>query len=328
MKYYTMQEAESRLVSFAMGGAVGVRADIVNAMQALADMGTWESLRQFVRFQTQPGGRFVLPPAFESVVRITLNGTPRPIRGMEFHFQYSGPGAPESIRKNERLMCDPVDAGLLSPVAGLRADSSLTGRLSLALRTTGTTAPTSPGILYMADGTTQEIDIVTTTPTVGDSVELASGVEASYITIPVSELAEGTMIEIWYCQMQDGEPFTKYITVNGNEFRPTLRHYFIPGVADTYSVDCMAEVRPIVDRVYASDDIIPFQTLLPIQYMMQAQRDFANGNAAAGEKYLQLAQGFMKARDDTNIKRQTIVTFNDASGALGWGSGDEAYGGL
>jgi len=310
---WTMKQAVKHLEKYAVNGPFSVRDDIVEAMQSLADIVYLDSLRQVIRFRTFGGGRFALPQQFECIVRAAINGKPTTVRGVEYNFLYAGPGdldqLPSGYVPGYGLVDEQAHPPLtLAPASAYSVVASMPGY-------TGSAALTA---VFEAGRLSIPIvdEAVVLAATAWSELSAASVLEShgsiSRMLVPDDDLQQGLWVQLWAGPESSVPANCSAGKVSSSVRVPLFRHYHLPTAEADQAYEILAEVRPAFVHTHGDDDIVPFQSLMPIQLMMQAHRYFANGELDAGAKYQQLAVGSMVARDDANTRKQTTITFNNA----------------
>jgi hypothetical protein len=105
---------------------------------------------------------------------------------------------------------------------------------------------------------------------------------------------------------------------------PVFHRYDIQGKTRG-SVDILAEVRIDPLPLIEGSDIVPFDTLEPIEWMVQASWCMKSGEIDAAQKLSTMAANWLKAKETVANKVQTIVIANSLySGSLGEMSADAA----
>ena len=298
---WTMKQAEERLAKFSYGGLPTVRQEIVQAMATLADTHNWEHLRQVIRFTTSRGGKFYLPQQYESLVRAVINNTPVPVRGIEYSFLYGGPGDIEQAPSGFAPMFGISDEGMKPPFADLRD-------LGWFVAATMPDADGSKSLtLVHHDGSRKELPI---TATPSWDVEL-NPVGVQRVLVPCDELPDGQWIQIWRGYEEDVPEESSAGAISTSERVPEFRYYQVPGAAHDAAFQIMAEVHPRFLHTYGDDDVIPFQSLLPLEHMMQALTLFNQREHDAAVKFQQSALAYMEARDSATSRKQTTLSFNN-----------------
>lgn len=317
---YTFAQACKRLAGRSVGMAgADVKADINEALQDLAGLAGWECLRQVLRFFSA-GPCFALPQGSAGLVRLCVNGRPATVRAPDFRFIHSGPG------------------DLRHPPAGFRMVDTTNvndvGRLPVAV------APRHPFRLYaMPDGDGQPFLTVRGTDPEGRDVtvnvpmserprydqgtgELISGTDEYSAPIQVNQVF-GNVTSVVL-----GDDASSYVTLFAEDDMtgarypialynpfvkvPTFRHYEISDIPPGAPVELLAEVRLAPLPLVRDSDVVPFDSLNPIEWMMRARWCMQSGEVDQAAKYQDRAQQWMKAREIADDQVQTAVVINNA----------------
>ena len=299
---YTLGQAAKALshVTHAYG-STDVRAAINSAVQALAGMAGWERLRRVVRILSAHPA-FALPQGCAGLVRACVAGRPVTIRGQDFEFLHSGPGhlsrppagfspvAPGNI----------LDRGVhpipFVPKAPFRlyAESSVEDEPDLSAK----------GIAD--DGRCIRRDSVRVVKT--GSEPILTDVAFTDLTGLVLPDDLRAYVELC-CEDADGVRYP-VSRLNPEVKAPEFHRYEVQGTVPRQGVEILAEVRldplPLVD----DDDIVPFDTLDPIGWMMQADWMVRSGEVDAAQKLHALAAGWLKTRETTADMVQSSLVVN------------------
>lgn len=306
---YTMRQAERQLGRFSRLGPTAAREAILDAVEALAASRYWDNLRQTIRFTTAgTGGRFALPQEFESIVRAAVDGTPVPTRGSEFNFLYGGPGDLDRLPSGFAPCAGLVDEGFHPP---LPSAYGVDRRVVISMD-----AANPDLVLRVFPATGAPVDVPVLARGAVDSAADWDSLSAAVCPEEVSRMVllgdywPAGWVDIW-AGPEDSAPGASWTSrFHSNSRVPQLRHYLIPGTVPDKSYTVLAEVRPALLRVKGDDDALPIPSLLPIQYMMQAQGKFDEGEVEAGQRFYDLAVGALMQIDESSANKQTVVTYN------------------
>lgn len=308
---FTMRQAERQLAGFSRRGRDGARESILDAVEALAASKYWNYVRTTIRFSISGGGRFALPQEFASIVRAAVAGTPVPVRGTEYNFLYGGPGDLDALPAGYAPANGLVDEGFAPPIT-LAPATAFRLAASMDSAFDGGTVR-----VYFVSGDVLTLPILATS-----AVEDAAGWdEISAAEVPASYgevqrvILRGSDWPAGWITFWSGEEATAPALCRGNRVHtsakaPVLRHYNLPGVDTDTTYAILAEVRPALLRTTGDDDVVQIPSLLPVQYMMQAQCKFDEGEPDAGKKYYDLAVGSLMQLDESLDNKQTTVVFN------------------
>lgn len=312
---YTFGQACKQLGASAHAyGASDIKLSINRAIQALASMTGWECLRKVLRFSSA-GPCFTLPQGYAGLVRVCVNGRPTTIRGQDFRFIQSGPGdlrTPPPGFSPVRVS-NIYDAGrsptYLEPPGLFRLFAYADAPGQPALSVTGI-AP---------DGKIVTAAVPMNTYPVYDGGTLVSG------TAVDSAAPTGTVFNNLTSVALD-ECATAYVTLyavdeaNGQRYpislyhpevkAPTFRKYELPDVRPGQPVELLVEARidplPLVNPT----DIVPFDCLEPIEWMIRADWCMKSGELTSAQRYHERAAQWLKAQEIANDTVQTQVVIN------------------
>lgn len=279
-------------------------ADAINdAIQALAGMSGWECLRKVLRISSARPV-FALPQGCAGLIRACIGGRPVSLRGQDFEFLHSGPGdirvAPPGFshipnanivdRGYHPLMCDvhgPYRLFAVSDGDGECPDLRVKGVLAGGeLKTVS--IPVSPH--------TDDID----------EMEPCDELFLDVVGVVVDDCSE-TYTSL-YAVGPDGVR-VRVAKYHPSVAAPRFHRYEIQNMRPC-AVNLLVEVRldplPLVD----DSDILPFDSLEPVEWMMQAAWYTKSGEIDAAQKLHALAGSWLKAREVTAATVQTPVIVN------------------
>lgn len=304
---YTLGQACKKLSTTSRAyGVDNMREAVNDAIQALAGMAGWECLRKVLRvFSAQPA--FALPQGCAGLVRACVGGRPVSVRGQDYEFLHSGPGdlrhpppgfvavPPSNIvdRGYGALMVDPAfpfqleaETESLDPAPELRVRAvSASGevvRFEVPVRSAGIDPESSDS---------------GSDPVLRDVLEVAvdTSCATSYTRLyAVAEDGSRMLVAIYHPEIP----------------APRFRRYEIQGLPPCAPVDVLAEVRldplPLVD----DGDVLPFDSLEPVEWMIQASWYAKAGEIDAAQKMHALAANWLKARETAADVVQAPVVVN------------------
>ncbi len=296
---YTLGQASRALAGRSHAyGNVDVRTAINAAIQALSGMNGWERLRRVVRIvSAQP--RFALPQGCASLVRACVNGRPANVRGQDFEFVHSGPGhlrmpppgfAPLHANNIIDRGMHPV---MFNPLAPFHVRA-------------GASVPDEPDITVKGvapDGSIVREKVPVTGP---DEPERWSVAEFAEIIAVVLDEHAAQYVDFFCGTSGSGLRLARY---NPEVKVPEFRWYEIQG-APPRGVDVLAEVRIDPLPLVEDSDVLPFDTLDPIGWMMQADWLVKAGEVDAAQKLHGLAANWLKAREVAADMVQSSVIVN------------------
>lgn len=318
---YTFGQACAKLrTSTHAYGATDVKESINDAIQALAGMSGWECLRRVVRiFSASP--LFALPQGCAGLVRACVAGRPTTIRGQDFEFLPSGPGdihrpipfgfAPVP---NANIIDRGVHSYMYHPAPGFR----------LYAETSDESLP-PVHVKYRSGDYFYDEDLVPT---------LRGGSDAKSLSSAEHLVEEIVSVAIDPCAASDGEDTADYITLyatfdegehgmrvgvyNPDVAAPSFRHYEVQNAGGACpclcqphgSVEILAEVRIDPMPLVRPTDVLPFDSLEPVEWMVQSRWMTRAGEVDAAQKLHALAANWLKAREVTYDTAQTAVIQN------------------
>lgn len=307
--FYTLAQAERKLARFADGGGCDVRASINDALEQLSNLEAWRCLRRIVRITVQ-NDVLPLPQSVEAVLRVCVEGAPSHIFGTDYQFMQSGVGDLD-WEGNQGIGISDYGAGHAT-MFDIDRDSPGVP-LAFSSHTTDT-AKTITVYGTLPDGT-EKIEQIKIHPWAGADGDLSfdpsSVVGTSFVQIDRVVLPEGLKGYIALYSTKDGDMhfLAKY---HPNILIPDFRRYRINWRdVHTQPTSVLAEVRLKCLPLIAPTDVIPFDSLAAVQYMMQAVKEIAAGNLELGMNYQQLAISRMEEKETAQTRVQGLVVEND-----------------
>ena len=311
---YTLDQA-SREISTSMRayGTDDAKSAVNRAIQALAGLSGWECMRRTVRiFSAQPS--FALPQGCAALVRACVHGRPVTVRGQDFQFLHSGPG--DILRPPHGFMMVPdaniVDLGPhpleLSPVPPftLRAYASGGGEPPVAVRGFGADGRVIR-VLLPVGSDDSDGEVPAGPHGHGPHVFLPPDTPFSEVTgVTLDDCAEH-YVELW-CTDAHGDEY-RVATYHPDVKAPSFRRYALQG-ARPGGFELLAEVRMDPLPLVEGSDILPFDTLEPVEWMIQMSWYTKSGEIEAAQRMMQLATAWLKQRETTAAKVQTAVVNN------------------
>lgn len=296
-------------------GEDDVREAVNDAIQALAGMSGWECLRRTVRI-ISASPLFSLPQGCAGLTRACLAGRPATLRGQDFEFLHSGPGALNALPRGFSPLAPAniVDRGLqpveFHPAPGFRlfAVSEGEGEPPLAVKAVD------------ADGNVRRAD-VPAQAAAPDEATPGESAYASVLSVSVDAESAREYVSLWAVQA-DGSR-VRLGTYNPFVAAPSFRAYEVRNAPPCPSYDLLAEVRIDPLPLVEPSDIVPFDSLEPIEWMAQSRWMTRSGEVDAAQKLHALAANWLKAREVAADTVQTSVVFNNLfSASLGEASMD------
>lgn len=310
---YTFSEAKRRLRQFAGSSGARNTGEVINtAIEALAASKDWLDLKRIVRVTTR-GEYFAMPQEYGNIVRAAVNGTPVSMRSRDYEFLHSGPGDLDYLSDGYQAI----------PQTGIQDLGTFPTMFSphqveriCAFSTAGSTGKVRVrGRNAFGDLISETISI---TEWVGpDSLEDANPMMVEQTGEGFTEITELVL-------PPDVSEYVSIYGITGGEFcflsrmhpayrAAEFRRYRLPSFNKSSPSEghhILAEVRmkfvPMVD----DDDILPFDTLLPVQYMMQSLNYADSQELEAAEKYRNTAFAFLSQHEDVKYTQQGILVVN------------------
>ncbi len=314
---YTFAQACQRLAgrTHGMAGA-DVKEEINEAIQGLAGLAGWECMRRVLRF-ISAGPCFALPQGSAGLVRLCMNGRPAMLRTPDFRFLQSGPG---DLRRPPVGFCrvdvnNVIDGGrkpvMVEPRAPFRlfAVSDGENQPDIVVRgidPSGRDVAVHVPMAGVYDPVTGEIG----SESDPYHVEIAADQVLQTVTAAVLDDCADSYVTLFAEDALTGDRFPvalyhPYVKV------PYFRHYITPGVPPGVPVELLAEVRLEPLPLVRMTDVIPFDTLDPIEWMMRARWCMQSGEVDQAGKYQERAQQWLKAREIADDQVQTSVLVNN-----------------
>ena len=315
---YTFSQACKRLAGRTHGfGGGDVKEAINDAIQALSGLRGWECLRRVLRFSSV-GPCLTLPQGSAGLVRVCVNGKPTSVRGQDFRFIQSGPG------------------DLRNPPPGfhpVKADNILdNGKKPVVIE------PKTPFRLFAySDGTNQPYitvrgitplgrDIHVNVPMTASPVyDQNSGALVSGVLPGNAELTEEIFQTITEVTIDDCA--SAYVTLYRADVAtddrnpiavyhpavkaPRFRQYLLSGIPEGMPVDILAEVRIEPLPLVNDTDIIPFDSLEPIEWMIRSSWCMQSGEVDQSIKYQDRAEKWLQSFEITDDTVQTSIVVNN-----------------
>ena len=302
---YTLGQACRKLATTSRAyGAVDMKEAINDAIQALAGLSGWECLRKVLRiFSAQPA--FALPQGCAGLVRACVGGRPVSVRGQDFEFLHSGPGdlrhpppgffavPPSNIvdRGYGALMVDPpFPFQLEAETAGTEPMPELRVR---AVSESGEIVRLDVPVLQADSGSSDS----------GPDLVLRDVLEVAVDTSCATAYTD------LYAVAEDGSRML-VARYHPEIPAPRFRKYEIQGLPPGSPVDVLAEVRLDPLPLVSDADVLPFDSLEPVEWMIQASWYAKSGEIEAAQKMHTLASGWLKAREVAADVVQAPVVVN------------------
>ena len=341
---YTFGQAKVVLAKYLTAyGLADPGATINTALDELSHMKNWQRLCKVVRL-TVTSEYFALPQDCGSLRRAAVDRKPVTIHGTDYEFLHSGPGdldfstlelAP--LHGLQRLgifpvMYQPDSIGLLAAFSTATSAGAL--RVRGKDQNGDRVVASVPINVWTGPEAVSDVDVSTIQKTAIRFADIDS------VTLPKD--ASG-YISLFCC----GEPDRDTTLFNGlqnlarfhpREQVPEFTRYRVPGfrrraplgrlampytsvdtdmmpengetrIRDRYRV--LAEVAtrfvPLVDE----DEVLPFDSLLPVQYMLQSMWCMENNEIANADNFRAHAEAALVKREESELERQDLVVINN-----------------
>lgn len=322
---HTFGQAKQNLARYASSyGLVDLAASVNTAMDELSRSRVWQRLRKVMRF-TATSEYFALPQDCGTLVRAAVDRVPVSIRSTDYEFLHSGPGD-----------LDFAEAGL-APLHGIQrvgvfpTMNEIVDILPLAAFSTA--VPTSA--LRVRGKDVNGDRIVATVPvTAWAGPDAAADLVASAVTKTTLEFAEIDSVVVpgdataYISLYSVGDELSLLSRMHPKVAVPEFTRYRLPGFSSTTdaSYRVLAEVAlrflPLVD----DDEIVPFDSLLPIQFMLQSLWAMEAGEVKTADEYRQRAELLLLRREENELERQTLLVLNPLyDGSPGQASSEDWY---
>lgn len=305
---YRFADAKLKLMRYAGAyGATDISHALNEAMDELAATKSWQRLRKVMRFDIA-SEFFALPQDCGRITRCAIDGIPARTVGQDYEFLGAGPGDLDYFDNLGMGIIVVKREGIFPTMNGM----SSVGRLCAF----SATPPADGGIkarVRKSDGDIADVVIpcrsgVSTSYLATDlgvnSVTAESVSEVLSITLPSDASA---YISLYYT---DGTTFFFLSRMHPAIRVPEFTRYRIPGYETDGSyrilTECGLHFLPLVD----DDDPIPFDSLRPLQYMLQAFHAMDSGEVQTAENYRKSAELMLIRREDTENEKQGLVIIN------------------
>ena len=316
---YTFAEAKTRLAQFASAyGLVDLSATVNEALDELSRTRAWKRMTKLVRF-TVTSEYFALPQDCGALRRVAIDSLPVRVYGSDYEFISAGFGDLDYAFEGYAPLHGVQRLGIYPTMYGLSAASTLaafstsvpSGAIKAKVRLSGGDIANITIPCTAWAGTSDEDGLTSSVTATAESVEEILG-----ITLP-----HGVSDYISLYAVADGA--VSFVSRMHPSVRvPEFTRYRMAGFsAETdASYRMLAEVGLRFAPLVADDDIIPFASLRPIQYMLQSHWAMDAGEIKQADEFRKRAELSMVMGDAYEDERQSIVVVN----ALYEGSNGEA----
>ena len=305
---YTLGQAKKRLAASRNAyGQNDLRDLINNAIQALAGMTGWECLRKVLRFSSAGPG-FVLPQGCAGLVRACVNGRPTTVRGQDFRFIQSGPG---EARRPPRGFCRVKPDNILDiGMKPVMREPFNRFRLFITTPTGDSGTDGSKNMVIKGltpDGTLVRFDLE---PQAEDSESFTVDDHDLQMITEITIKDDATEYYTLYAEDQITSARFMIGYYNPEVKAPQFRHYELANVAPHQPVELLVETRIDPLPLIEDTDILPFEAIEPIEWMIRADWQMKSGEVTAAKNYQDMAAKWLKAQEITDDTIQTQVVIN------------------
>lgn len=309
---YTLKSARRILKESSNAyGQNDLRDSVNRAIQGLAGMKGWVHLRKILRF-ISVGPHFALPQGCAGVVRACVNGRPATVRAQDFRFIQSGPG---ELNRPPSGFCfvrasNIVDIGMkpvmVEPYAPFKV---------FATAPCETPASASARIVVRGVAPSGELVRVTLTPARGNAYDPDEAGQFEASTEQFQTITEVTLdgtdeyVTLFAEDALTGErrPIALY---NPYIEAPEFRHYEIAGIPPGAPIELLLECRIDPVPLVEDSDVLPINSINPIEWMIRGDWQMKAGETEAAQKYYGMAANWLNALETTEGTVQTSVVVN------------------
>lgn len=298
---------------------------INKAIRALSRMKGWQCLRKVLRFISD-GPRFALPQGCSGLVRACVNGNPATVRGQDFRFVHSGPGDTDvmtvrrpppgftPIRNVNSLGLSPV---VVEPPSPFRlfavADDAPAG---------SSAPPPALSVRGMSpDG--RVVRVVLAALPSASSADVSAEVPNSVVMESVIEVSVGHDESGSFVP---GATSDRYATLYAEDVATSVRYplaalhprvpapyfhrYSISMPGPPRPIELLTEVRIDPLPLVNDTDVLPFESLEPVEWMIRSDWEMRSGEVSKAEKYRNDAAAWLQAQEITAETAQRSVIVN------------------
>jgi hypothetical protein len=314
----TFGQAKKSLAPFTGAYQLGDIGSAINmAVDELASSRNWQQLKQTRRF-TATGEFFAVPQDCESVIRCAVDGKPVSVRGADYEFLHSGPGDLDFLPVGYAPANGLQDLGYFATMYDFTDGSGLVC-FGTADAPEGDIRIRGRNLAGDVMSGTVPYQKLTSMEDVDDPVALT-----------VTPLTGFTFVDRVILPADAGSYISMYATLSGahsfvSRMHPSIkvpefRRYRLPGfsaVADA-SYRILAEIRLRAMPLIEDDDALPFDSILPVQYMLTSMWNMSSGEVKTANDYRQSALALLLGREEAKQERQGLLVVNALyDGSLG-----------
>jgi len=311
---YTFATAKRVLSHNVSGRAIDVGDAINVALETLCTSQNWLDQKRIVRLTTVDE-YIALPQEFSGIVRAAINGVPVSMRRSDYEFLHSGPGDLDYIPAGYSR-CSGSSLGIQD--LGTHATMYDT-EVPMTICAFSTAVPTGP---IRIRGRDENGDFVTTTVAINSWAGVDDLGSQDPDAVTATSVVFGNISEL--ILPADTEAYVSIYGIADSEFyflsrmhpaekAAEFRRYRVPvasGLATGESLHILAEVRMRFTPLVDDDDLIPFDSLLPIQYMLQSLWYNETNEVEQAQKYRALAETHLGRTEETKHTQQGFDIIN------------------
>lgn len=288
-----------------------IGASVNTACEELSLTKNWRNVKKTVRLIVS-NGFVALPQEYETVMRACIDGKPVTMHGTDIEFLLSGPGDFDYTEAGRAPVNGLQDLGQFSTMYDPNAAMKL---YFFAL--------TAPAGHITVRGRDANGDMVTELVAVNQwagPTELETGVPASYVGTDTAfvdvervVLPEDANAYVSCYGGASATTFNFLSRMHPAVKAPTFRRYRIPGFDTenaTVTYRILAEVRIRYLPMLNDDDVLPFESLLPVQYMLQSMWKMNSEDLKGADEYRLRAEGLLARAEEVREERAGVVVVN------------------
>lgn len=286
-------------------------ASVNTACEELSLTKNWRNMRKTVRLIVT-NGYFALPQEYETVLRACVDGKPTTMHGTDIEYLLSGPGD-----------FDYTEAGR-APVNGLQdLGTFATMYEPNAAMKLYFFAVTAPSGYVTVRGRDANGDMITETVVVNELASLSTlettvpanytGTATEFVDIERVVLPEDVNAYVSCYGGSSATEFDFLSRMHPTVKAPTFRRYRIPGFDSEdseISYRILAEVRLRFLPLLNDDDVLPFESLLPVQYMLQSMWKMNTEDLKGADEFRIRAEGLLVRAEEVRQERAGVVVTN------------------
>lgn len=318
---YTFGQAKRALAPFCSAfGLLDIGTAVNTAIDELSRTRNWDRLRRLVRF-TVTGEEFALPQDCGPIIRACLNHRPVSVLGTEYEFLASGPGDFDAYVGSGWTLANGIQRVGVYPTAfGLARASRLAAY--------ATNVPT--GFLRVRGRDAAGDRVVANVPI----SQWESPADAAFIDPEAAVCTDEVFsyIDSVNAPTKGGAYLSLYAVDTGPQYLarfhpnvaiPEFIRYRLPGFPqhEGAAVGVLAEVSARTLPLADDDEVLPFDSLLAIQYMLQAIKAMDTGEVETADKYRERAAAVLVGREEQDLEKQAPLLVNSnhdlSIGAMG-----------